>query len=130
MEDANQNYTQQLLAEAERFCKVIEPYIDLLGLSRRKVNAFKNDVHVLKHLTESNEGFTQDFISYNIVSVQSGLNNLIIECTLSSEFNSDISEQLGIQNPWENATRRQTNFKVKWSRPITDVRDLPGTKLV
>ena len=67
MADINQKDTIELLAQAKKFCSGIGAYIESLGLSKRKVVAFKNDVQVLAHLVEDNNAFTQDFISYNFL---------------------------------------------------------------
>ncbi len=130
MADVNQKDTIELLAQAKKFCSGIGAYIESLGLSKRKVVAFKNDVQVLAHLVEDNNAFTQDFISYNFICVRGGLTALIAECTLSPGYTHEIGDKLGIQFPLNNTAGLKTEFKVKWSNPITDVRDLIGTKLV
>lgn len=120
----------ELLSEAIIFSNEIDKYAVLLGLNKAKVNSFKNDVQLFLHLVENNSEYTQDFISYQAIVTQGSLTALVVDCTLNKNFNQQIGDALGIQIPLYNTAGLKTDFKVKWSSPVKDVRQLSGMNLV
>ncbi|HLP52868.1 MAG TPA: hypothetical protein VK154_18395 [Chitinophagales bacterium] len=113
-----------LLAEAKRFCNGIVAHVDTLGLSQKEINTFTVDVELLRYIVDHDEQFTESFISYNAISIQWRLTDLVTACTVSNKFNAAIANELGIKFPL-NDTRGLTNMQLKWSNENTYN---PGTK--
>lgn len=130
MEAIYHNDICELLTEADKFCNNIDRYATALGISERKIIAFKNDVRLLKHIISHEDSFSADFISYTTIALQGTLTALVVDCTLSKKYTQKIGDALGIQIPLYNTAGLRTDFKIKWGKPITDLRDLPGTRLV
>jgi hypothetical protein len=130
MQDIYETDICELLSEAILFSNEIDKYAGLLGLNKGKVTSFKNDVRLLSHLVENDDAFTQDFISYQAIVTQGSLTALVVDCTLNKNFNQQIGDALGIKISIYNTAGLKTDFKVKWSAPVKDVRQLSGMNLV
>lgn len=91
--DENDN----LLRQSERLCRVIEPYIDVLGLDRREVSNFTDEVQATLYITENFKSFGNSFFLYNRSTIRLSMELLIRQCEESVNYTAEIREALGIE---------------------------------
>jgi hypothetical protein len=129
MKDIDKKDIRELLAEAKKFCNNINRYVKALGLTKREVETFIVDVELLRYIVDNDQSFTENFICYNAISIQSRLTDLIVECTLSENYTLEMGKELGIEIPLSNTRGLKADMNLKWSAELNNAGDLYGTKV-
>ena len=129
MKNIDKTGIRELLLEAKKFCKVIDKYIEPLGLNQREIGTFIVDVELLRYIFNNEQSFTESFLSYNAISIQSRLTDLIVQCTLSENYTEQIGKELGIEIPLNNTCGLETDLYLKWSSELSYTENLLGTKV-
>ena len=124
MREIDKKDLRALLSEAIKFCGAIHKYVGLLNLNSDEVTTFSSDVKLLRFIMEQDKSFTESFISYNTISIQWHLTDLIVACTNSENYNDKIGEELGIEIPLNNTIGLKTDMKLKWSPELTTTGNL------
>jgi len=120
MKAISENNIQELVSEAIRFSSGIDKYARLLGLNVRDVAILKNDLELLQFIMGHENSYTESFISYNMVSVQWRLTELIAACANSQNFSDEIGDDLGIKIPLHNTSGLNSNMQLKWGMDMSD----------
>ncbi|HLP21047.1 MAG TPA: hypothetical protein VK174_12130 [Chitinophagales bacterium] len=118
MQTVDKKDIKELLAEAKRFCNAIVTYTDILGLSQRDIGTFAVDVELLRYVIDHDDSFTESFISYNAISIQWRLTDLVAACIASKDYNEQIGQDLGIKLPISD-TQGLKSMHLKWSTEKT-----------
>lgn len=116
----DKNNILNIVSEAVRFSKGIDPYINMLGLNPAEISAFKNDVELLKVIISNSDSFSEGFIYYNTISIQWRLTELIAKCTASENYTEEIGQALGIKFPLNNTQGLSPLPNNGWLVDLTD----------
>lgn len=120
MKPLNKSSIRDLLTEAIKFSNGIDKYVRFLGIDAREVALFKNDVELLRFIIERDNSFTESFISYNTVSIQWRLTELIVHCTASENYNNEIGDDLGIKIPLSDTLGLNSSMPLNWGMDMAD----------
>lgn len=120
---------RELLLETKKFCKAIVKYVELLDLSKQEVETFIVDAELLRYIFDNDQSFTDSFLCYNVISIQSRLTDLIVQCTLSPNYTEQIGKELGIEIPLNNTRGLEPDLHLKWSSELSYAENLLGIKV-
>ena len=99
-----------LLLQSERLCRVIEPYIDILGLDRNEVSNFTEEINATVYITENFKSFGNSFFLFNMGTIRLSMELLIRKCEESLNYTAEIADALGIEKDANYGTTSFADF--------------------
>jgi hypothetical protein len=99
MEQILESDNRKFLLQSVKLNRAIDKYKQLLGLDPSEVALFKNDVELFLYVSGRYRSFAESFILYNIDTMRQRLLRMIICCTRSKNYTTQIGEELGIETP-------------------------------